>query len=157
MRRPALPGERFLQHSLTVSELYVQCIEAQRAGLFELSGFLAEPAAWLRDGLGGWLKPDAYVVAGRGEIEDHWAVEVDKATEHLPTIRRKLDTYIDFMRRGQLGRDDVMPRVLFTVPNEQRRQDIAALVNGLPDTSGALFRVALESDAVKLVANELSA
>jgi hypothetical protein len=67
-----------------------------------------------------------------GEIEDCWAVEVDKATEHLPTLKRKCEAYVDFHQRGQLGPHGVMPRVLITVPDEKRREAVATMLNKLP-------------------------
>ena len=41
-----------------------------------LGGFDAEPAAWWPNGLGGWLKPDAYVRLASGNFVDHWWIEV---------------------------------------------------------------------------------
>lgn len=147
-RRPGLPGERFLRHVLTVSELYVQLVEASRGGGFELVEFRAEPDAWHPDGLGGWLKPDAYVLLAFGDVEDCWAIEVDKATEHLPTIRRKVETYLDFMQRGQLGPHGMMPRVLITVPDDTRQTAIQGMLDHLPSPTEKLFHVVIEDRAM---------
>jgi hypothetical protein len=147
-RRPGLPGERFLRHVLTVSELYVQLVEASRGGGFELVEFRAEPDAWHPDGLGGWLKPDAYVLLAYGDVEDCWAIEVDKATEHLPTIRHKVETYLDFMQRGQLGPHGMMPRVLLTVPDDSRQAAIQSMLDHVPSLAENLFRVVVEDRAI---------
>ena len=148
-RRPATPGDRFVRHVLTVSELYVQLVEAARIDDWQLAEFWAEPDAWLPDGLGGWLKPDAYAVLAAGEIEDCWAIEVDKATEHLPTLQRKFESYLDFMQRGQLGPHGVMPRVLITVPDDQRRHAVHGLLERLPEPAGTLFHITTEDRAVR--------
>jgi hypothetical protein len=147
-RRPGVPGERFLRPRAHLSELYVQLVEASRGGGFELVEFRAEPDAWHPDSLGGWLKPDAYVLLASGDVEDCWAIEVDKATEHLPTIRRKIETYLDFMQRGQLGPHGMMPRVLITVPDDTRRAAIQGMLDHLPPLAENLFRVVVEDRAI---------
>lgn len=139
-RRPGLPGERFMRHVLAVSELYVSLVEADRSGMLTLLDFRAEPASWVADGLGGWLKPDAFIsIGGNGLVDDYFA-EVDLATEHLPTIRRKADAYVSFYKRGQLGPNGVMPKVLFTVPDEHRKAAVQAMLDRLPIQG--LFHVA---------------
>jgi hypothetical protein len=148
LRRSGVPGERFIRHVLGVSELYVQLATASRAGGFELAEFRAEPDAWMANGLGGWLKPDAYLMLAAGAVEDCWAVEVDLATEHLPTLRRKAETYLDFYQRGQFGPHGVMPRVLFVVPDEKRREAVAAMLDQLPTLADMLLRVTTEMHAV---------
>ena len=47
LRRPGLPGERFIRHVLTVSELYVTLVEASAMAYSELVDFQAEPDAWI--------------------------------------------------------------------------------------------------------------
>jgi hypothetical protein len=146
-RRPGTPGERFIRHALTVSELYVTLVEAIRHGAADLVDFRAEPEAWMPNGLGGWLKPDAYLMLAAGEVEDCWAVEVDKASEHLPTLKRKCDAYVDFHQRGQLGPHGVMPRVLITVPDEKRREAVAAMLDHLSSPVDTLLHVTTEEHA----------
>jgi len=143
-RHPGTPTERFLKHSLAGSELYVQLVEQARAGSLSLVGFRAEPACWWRDGEGKWIKPDAYVVVSDGDIEDSWAIEVDMATESLPTLRRKLVGYLDLVERGEKGPDEeVLPRVLVSVPDKQRCRAVRQLVRGLPPPADELFVVTL--------------
>jgi hypothetical protein len=147
LRRPGTPGERFLRHVLAVSELYVKLVEATRNSTTQLVDFRAEPAAWMPNGLGGWLKPDAYLMLATDDIEDCWAVEVDKATEHLPTLKRKVQAYLDFHQRGQLGPHGVMPRVLITVPDTKRQEAVAAMLNQLPSPANILLHVITEEHA----------
>src|SRR6266536_5163029 len=131
-RRPGTPTERFLKHSLAVSELYVHLVEHARGGLFQLITFRAEPACWWRDSEGMWIRPDAYVVVGTKEDrkaddawEDLWAIEVDMATESLPTLRRKLTAYLDLVEQGESGPDGGdLPGVLITVPDKHRLRDV---------------------------------
>jgi hypothetical protein len=148
LRRPSLPGERFVRHALTVSELYVQLVEALRGSGVRPVDFRSEPDAWIPDGLRGFLKADAYVVIGVGDVEDAWAIEVDKSTEHLPTIKRKVEVYLEFMKRGQVGFHEVMPRVLVTVPDYRRLEAVLSVIQRLPEPATTLFHVTTEGEAV---------
>ena len=147
IRRPTMPGDRFLAHSLAVSELYVGLVERAPAAGVKLAVFETEPASWWPDGLRGWLKPDAYTRLATASYTDHWWVEIDRATESLPTIQRKCEVYLDFYQRGQLGPSGVMPRVLFSTISEVRRDAIRALVEKLPPPADELFTVTLDRDA----------
>ncbi|MET8524719.1 replication-relaxation family protein [Micromonospora sp. NPDC005172] len=156
VRQPQTPTERFLSHSLAISELFVALTELMEAGRLALADYRAEPASWWSDGLGGWIKPDAYVVVRFGDVQDAYAVEVDRATESLPTLRRKLATYLDLVDRGDRGPDDSdMPRVLLTVPDDRRRADVAALLRALPPPADQLFMVVRQEQAPEELARSL--
>jgi len=101
------------------------------------------------------MKPDAYMVVSSGETEDTWAVEVDKATEHVPALRRKLAAYLDYVKRGELGPDGVLPRVLITVPDERRSAAVYGVIAALPEPASKLFMVSIEDHAISLVAEVL--
>jgi len=146
VRRPRVPGERFVEHMLAVSELYVALVERGRIGRFQLEDFRAEPAAWVRDGGGRWLKPDAFVKLRAGAVYDYWWIEADLATESLPTVHRKLLAYLDFVARGQLGPDGIVPRVLIGVPTRARLTAVQRIVNALPTPADYMFRVAELAD-----------
>jgi hypothetical protein len=145
VRRPGAPGERTIRHTLAVAELYVSLVDATRGnGEVQLAAFDAEPACWWPNGLGGYLKPDAYLALDRSTVRAHCWVEIDLATEGLPTIKRKLGAYLDFYGRGQLGPGGVMPRVFIATVTEQRRDAIRALVAHLPAPASELFIVTLD-------------
>jgi hypothetical protein len=154
-RRPGLPGERFVRHVLGVSELYVQLVEATRSGGFVLDDFRAEPMAWVQDGLGEWLKPDAFVSVSAGNVTDDWFIELDLSTEHIPTLRRKIETYLNFYERGQLGPNGIMPRVLLVVLDEQRQEAIRVMLDQLPDTTNTLVHVVTAHDFVRYIVGVL--
>lgn len=151
VRRPGVPSERFVQHILAASELYVSLIEAERAGQFQLRTFQAEPAAWWPNGLGGWLKPDAFLVVSNGTVDYLWWVEVDLGTESLPTVVRKLRTYVDFVNRGQAGPHEAIPRVLVSVPNEHRQIALTGQIARLPTPAGELLQVVTHEVAASWV------
>lgn len=143
-RRPWTPGRLFVSHALAVSEVYVSLVEHSRAGSITLEAFNTEPLSWWPDGLGGYLKPDAYLALSAASVVGHWWLEVDRATESLPTLRRKLLTYLDFVRRGQLGPRELIPRVLISVPSQRRQLGIQAVIDQLPSPAEDLFSVSLE-------------
>jgi hypothetical protein len=146
VRRPGAPGAHSLRHLLAVSELYVELTEQARAADVTLAVFKAEPGAHWPNGLGGWLKPDAYARLERPGVRDHWWAEADLATESLPTVRAKLQTYLDFRRRGGRGPDDLMPWVLVSTVTTRRRDALAALVRHLPGAD-ELVTVVTSTDA----------
>lgn len=155
VRRPTQPSVALLAHTLGVTELYVQLRELECAGVLRLVAFLTEPGSWCANGIGGWLKPDAYAVVATDKVTDHWWVELDMATESLPTIRKKLTAYLDFVRRGQRGPSGVIPRVLVAVPTEARREAIQALIGQLPEPASELLRVSTHERAAAFIGEVL--
>lgn len=142
---PGLPSMRTVRHAVAVAELYTSVVEQCRVSDgVALASFAAEPAAWWPNGFGSYLKPDAHLLLTNGAVRDHWWVEVDLASESVPTLKRKALTYLDFYQRGQLGPGGVMPRVLFSVPSEQRRDAVQRMIDALPEVSAGLFAVALD-------------
>ncbi|MFI6291951.1 replication-relaxation family protein [Nonomuraea sp. NPDC050790] len=146
-RPKSLPGERYVAHTLDVAAVYAGLVEQARAGGVEVVHFEGEPGSWWPDGRGGVLKPDAYAVVATATYEDRWWIEVDRATESLPTLRRKVTGYLEFVRQGAAGPDGVIPRVLITVPNEKRYSDVVRLIRQLPSPAESLFIVTLHKDA----------
>jgi len=65
-------------------------------------------------------------------------------------VNGHLRTYLDFVQRGQLGPDGVVPRVLITVPNDKpkRQSDIRDLLVHLPGPADQLFHLTAFNDAV---------
>lgn len=146
LRRPWEPSLSFTDHLLAVSELYVELREAEQLGRFELLGFDAEPACWRHwtdpSGRHGVLKPDAYVAVGGEELETFSFLELDRSTESLPTIRRKLDTYLAYWRSGlEQQRLSLFPRVVFITPDSRRQAAIVGVLGQLEPTFWPLFQV----------------
>ncbi len=156
VRRPGHPGERFVDHVLAVTELYVALVERMRASRrFTVERFDAEPACWWPDGRRGWIKPDALLVLRAATLQDFWWIEADMATESLPTIRRKLRTYLAFVERGRLGPGDVVPRVLFMAPTAERRDAIRAEADALPTPADYMFFASTFVEAYDFLIGEL--
>jgi hypothetical protein len=156
VRRPRPPGDRFVTHALAVTELYVALVERARSGRFALGDFQVEADAYWPDGLGGRIKPDAFVRLERGSIATYWWFEADMATETIPTIHRKLATYLDFVRRGQLGPDGVVPKVLIGVPTIKRQEAVQDVIDELPVPADSLFQVVGLADVTQVMVAEIT-
>lgn len=155
VRRPLVPGDRFVQHTLTVTELYVTLVERSRGDAFKFAAFQAEADAYWPNGLGGWVKPDAFIRLERAGAADFWWYEADLATESAPTVRAKLLAYLEFVHRGQLGPDDLVPRVFIGVPTKKRQETVQSIVDDLPEPANLFFFVAVLSDVPQVMIDEL--
>lgn len=152
-RRPWALGLAFLNHSVAVTEVYVRIVLAERAGDLRLVRFQGEPSSWRSfHGVGGarvTLKPDAYVVVQIGGYEDHWFLEVDLGTEHVPALARKLAVYRGYWQSGtEQARHEVFPRVLWLVQDQRRAEVLRSVMRRQPGEASGLFDVATFSEAV---------
>jgi hypothetical protein len=160
VRRAYAPGSRYLAHALSVGELYVALIEAQRWGLMEVLAFDPEPGCW-RPYPGPYgarltAKPDAYARLGVGEFELSWFIEMDLATEARVTLQTKAHVYIDLYRAGVVqAKDGVFPRVAWIAPDTARADVIREALAGLK-SHRELFAVTTTSEAAGLLAAEAS-
>jgi len=131
--------------------------ERERAGAFAIEELHAEPGSWRWfAGIGGArrvLKPDAFVRLGVGDFELASFIEMDMASESLPTIARKCGVYVDYWRSGVEQRiHGMFPRVFWLVPHSKRLQAIGQVVRRLPQETRELFAVALHEHAADLLA-----
>lgn len=132
--------DRFTAHTLATSQLAAGLVTAV-AGRPDvaLATFLTEPASWMPDDLGNYLKPDAYLQLQTDALTMHWWIEVDLGTESLPALERKLRSYLDFVNRGQLGPAGIVPQVLLTLTSDERVSAVDALLDRLPAPARELF------------------
>lgn len=157
VRRVWTPSFPFLAHLLAVTELYVQLVEADRAGRLELLDFATEPHCWRRfTGAGGevvTLKPDAIVRTALGRYEDSRFVEVDRGSESPATLARKLDVYRAYWSSGrEQAAHDVFPGVLVLVPDDRRLQVVVDVAARQPAQAWPLFQVARFDQAMEVFA-----
>lgn len=146
----------FLHHVLAVSELCVGLAEQARQTGAEVLACDAEPACWRRfvagTGITTVLKPDAYVRVGIGELERSAFIELDMASESLPTIQRKCQGYEAYWRSGvEQKAHGVWPLVVWLVPDEARLHKLREVVGRLVDEVHHLFTVALHGDGPALL------
>lgn len=149
-RRPYNHYEPTMGHTLAVTELYVQLVEAERAGQLTLLAFEGEPYCWVSF-TGRTLKPDAFVQIGlttEGKRrKGSFFIEVDRADQWGAKIASKVPQYLAYRKYEQpTGRP--FPRVQFLTVHDRRVTYLKKLVSG---QSG--FGVGLLSDAVAHLIN----
>jgi Replication-relaxation len=150
-RRLAEPSAFFVEHTLAVAEFLVRLVVAARAGRFVLSQWEAEPECWRDVGtLGGRLvlKPDLFVVLLAGEYELRWFVEIDRGTEHVPTLLRKCRLYHTYYKNGVEQREhEVFPRVLWVAIDQRRADRLGEAITADRRLTSEIFRVTPEAEA----------
>lgn len=145
-RRYAEPSTLFVAHTLTVAELGVRLKELERAGRLEVVQLQTEPDNW-RTFTGkhtqlATLKPDLSAITAAGDFEDHWFIEADRATEHLPKILAKCGLYAAYAKTGlEQSVRGVFPRVLWLVPDQPRARAIQGTIDGDKTLPVGLFLV----------------
>jgi hypothetical protein len=155
-RRPEIPGTAFVRHTLAVSELHTQLIEADCAGHVELLARETEPACWRRyrrhSVQQAVLKPDSFLRLGIGDYEDSYFIEMDMGTEGSRAIESKLGEYLAYAASGaEQAAAGVFPKVLWAVPDEARANAIQASIKRLRPSERELFAVARQADAFSVV------
>jgi len=115
------PSRHFVEHTLAIAELAVETIEAGRHGDVEVLELQTEPASWQQSlsqfGTLQTLKPYLRLVTARGDYEEHWFIEADLASEHLPVIVRQCKAYEAFRATGRYqAAHGLFPAVLWVTP-----------------------------------------
>lgn len=150
------PGERFVRHYLAIADTHLTLIEAARAKRLELLQVEIEPACWRSyTGLGGsaeLLKPDLYAVTASGEFEDHWFIEVDRATESIPTLIKQCRQYEAYRHNGtEQAHTGLFPLVLWVVPDESRAAKLRQALALARDLDIALFRITIPDQVITTI------
>ena len=150
------PGLRFFDHTLAVSQLVVELQLLAGDGRLDLLDCQAEPRSWREyaSGLNGrrLVRPDLFASLGSGEYELRWFVELDRATESLPVIRRKCRLYADYYQSGvEQAQGGVFPRVCWVVPTEARAEALNRLIDRDPRLPSGLFVVATTGAATRVL------
>jgi hypothetical protein len=160
--RTETPGALHLEHTLASTELVLRLMEAERRGELELIETQQEPVCW-RPYTGGMgarrtLKPDAFVRIGAGRHEDRWFLEIDLASEGGRTIARKAAVYLEHYRAGTEQKSTgAYPRVLWLVPDHDRAEQLAGILERQPAEAKRLFVVRRFDEAVAFMAAEARA
>jgi hypothetical protein len=150
------PGEGFIRHYLAIADTHLALIAAQRAKQLELLTVQIEPACWRRytgpTGSSAVLKPDLYAVTAAGEFEDHWFIEVDRATESIPTLIKQCRQYEAYRRTGsEQAETELFPLVLWVVPDELRADRLRDRLAASRDLEPALFRITTPEQLVHAI------
>ncbi|MBV9919568.1 MAG: replication-relaxation family protein [Pseudonocardia sp.] len=151
------PSSRFVEHALAIAEVHVALRQAERAGRFAVERLQVEQEGWRSylgpSGVTEWLKPDLAVVTATPEFEDHWFIEADLGTEHLPTVIRKCRQYESYRRTGVEQADgNVFPVVVWAATTPLRAEKLRRAIRAQRTLDQALFRVCLLSGVADALA-----
>jgi hypothetical protein len=158
-RRYTEPNRLFMEHRAAVNDLVVSLREHHHTGRIELLNIEAEPECW-RTFMGSHgqqltLKPDLYAVIAQEDFEDHWFIEVDLATEHLPQIVAKAKTYGAHAASAQEQRKlGIYPAVLWLTTNAARAEAMRAALRTDPKLPNGMFTVTTLSSADDVFFNQ---
>ena len=150
------PGSRFIAHTLAAAHLHVELLEAERARAVVALVIEHEPTRRFTSPSGlERLTPDLLVeVTTADGWELRWFVEIDRGTEHLPTVLRKCRTYEAYWRSGrEADHHEVFPRVVWSVPDAKRAHAIEAAIAKSRSLTPDLYRVTVAEDAAALITN----
>lgn len=149
------PSARFLAHRLAVADAHIALVVADRNQDIELIASAVEPSTWRRyTGIGAAqriLKPDLFAETaphGGGDMVRAWFIEIDRGTEHIPTLLKKCHEYETYRQTGiEQDRHGAFPLVIWSMSHAdpakavRRRQALEDAVDADPRLPSALFRV----------------
>jgi len=149
------PSLHFLEHTLIISEAYLQMNQICTTHQMTLSRVQFEPDCWrqysARNGKTVILKPDLYVVTRGGGYEDCWFLEIDRATETPERVVDKCERYIQYLRTGaEQKQRGVFPYVVWIVPDEKRKHSLTAHI-AKAYAHGSIFLVILPDELETLI------
>jgi hypothetical protein len=152
------PSTTFALHTLDVAELVVKLIVGSREQRFDLLCLQPEPRSW-RDiaGIAGStvLRPDLFVNLGVGEYEHRWFVEVDRGTEHLPTLITKALTYESYFQSGvEQAKHGVFPKVLWQMHKPDRAARLRRAIDQHPRLTSQLFEITTTDHTLDVLSGE---
>ena len=154
--RPYEPSTSFLDHTLAIAEVVITLQQISRQGHVDLSHLQLEPECWRHylgpNGETRTLKPDLAVISISPGFEDHWFIEVDRATEPPNRVVKKCLQYQEYRATGhEQTRVGLFPAVVWTVPNERRRDQLIRRVRDESALDPRLFTVVTTNDIEELV------
>lgn len=141
------PSLGHLEHTLAVTQLYLEAVQLDRREVtVKLERFDFKPKSWRGystiAGTGSTLKPDAYLQLTNGSFEDSYFIELDRNTESLARIVNKCKQYIAYYRTGiDQRQNEVFPFVLWVVPDDNRKQALAKVIQADLYNDWELFSV----------------
>ena len=155
-------GDRFIAHHVAVADIHLRLVRAQRLGKLTLHALGVEPGTWRRYQVGGKarvLKPDLFAVLSTAADQEHdrlYWVEVDLASESLPTVIAESRQYLEFRSTGQIQRDEgVFPWVVWVAPDELRASRIAEALKAARSIDRTLFKVTTPEHFIDVVTEAL--
>ena len=149
------PSALFVEHTLTISELVVVVTRASNQGRGELIRWQGEPECWRTFSTASGqatLRPDLYLALGVGDFEYRFFIEVDRGTEHLPALVRKVRLYDRYYRSGrEQSKDGLFPTVLFVASDVKRAETIKVGLQEVKELTTELFATTHDGDVLRVL------
>jgi hypothetical protein len=99
------------------------------------------------------VRPDLFLALGVDEYEHRFFAEVDRGTEHLPTLIRKCHVYESYYRSGlEQAAHGVSPRTCWVVRDEPRALRLRQAIDRDRHLTNQLFVVTVSSRALAVLA-----
>ena len=145
-QRPREVSTTFLDHLLAITEVRTSIEEAVRQEADTEAKVALEPDCWrTRLGTSGQpqvLRPDLAVTITSPAYEDHYLIEVDRATENPGRVIATCWRYQEHQATSAQASDDgVFPLVVWLVPNDRRRHRLERAIAHSTGLLRDLFRV----------------
>ncbi len=139
-------SQNHVEHTLAITEIFVELKGLERLGKIKLEEFHYEPKSWrYYADIGGSsliLKPDAFAKITVGEYEDFYFFELDRSSESLTRIINTCKKYIHYYNTGIEQRvNDIFPFVLWIVPDERRKENISNAIHLKLNNFWQMFQV----------------
>ena len=139
-------SQNHVEHTLAITEIFVELKELERLGKIKLEEFHYEPKSWrYYSDIGDSslvLKPDAFAKITVGEYEDFYFFELDRSSESLTRIVNTCKKYIHYYNTGIEQRvNDIFPFVLWIVPDERRKENISNAIHLRLNNFWQIFQV----------------
>lgn len=140
------PTAHHLEHTLGITQVYVELKKLERLGKIELEAFSFEPAShrsFAKFTQNVILKPDAYTKLVVGNEEEFiFFLELDKDTESLNRIVNQCKKYIQYFNTGIEQRETgIFPQVVWVVPDRKRQTAIENRIQEEINSYWTLFEV----------------
>lgn len=158
-KRTFEPSPNFMQHTLAVSETYVQLIEVCRQHSLNVVKTELEPGCWRsytgEDGKPASMKPDMFAITGNDEFEDCWFFEIDMNTESPSVVAEKCRRYTLYYKSGiEQEQNGVFPLVVWIAFSDKRKNRLQQCIDDcleISERSKALFTVIMPDEFEKLL------
>ena len=144
-QRPREVSTTFLDHLLAITEVRTSIEEAVRQEVDTEAAVALEPDCWRTalssSGQVQVLRPDLAVTITSPAYEDHYLIEVDRATENPGRVIATCWRYQEHQATSQASDGDVFPLVVWLVPTDRRRHRLERAIAHSTGLLRELFRV----------------
>ncbi|MEV7874174.1 replication-relaxation family protein [Microbacterium sp. NPDC089188] len=161
-RRFASVSTLFLEHTLAITDTHVTLITQAQATGAELERVEIESQAWrpflTTHATPTVLKPDLYAHLSTPDYDDHYYLEIDRASESIPVVLGQCRLYTAYRATGRAQTEHgVFPRVVWIVPTQRRADRLTAAIHAEQDLPDRLFTVITTTQFAATLTSDVAA